>query len=227
MPPPPVTYRVSGYVTHNGAFGLREARVEARVDSATSDVKWAAGDGGFTFDGLSGDVEFLVTKEGYHPVTQHIHVARNLSVDFNLKPFVEILGTYTLTIIAAPDCRDNLPAALQPRTYTAEVTGGGGLRVRLTGANGLSVGGFGGWVTETGVRFDLQHWENIGPLVMERLTPTTVLGIEGTVLTPSRFSLSGVLSGALYIHSFVSGNWGYEEPIAICSSNNHQFLMSP
>jgi hypothetical protein len=219
---------VKGHVSHYGFFSLRGARVEVTVGAA-HDVTLTDADGRFTFDGMpGGDAEITVTKDGYEPSVQRVHVTGDVDVYFALEPFgyIDIRGTYDLEITAAADCRNNLPEAVRTRIYTAVVTEDrGGFLVTLTGAEFLG-NTFHGGMDEQGVWFGTYHSDTTGyNEFVERLTPSTALQIEFIVRpTVSRTKLVGTMEGNLAITS--TELEGRAPPGAYCVSDRHQFLMS-
>ena len=62
------------------------------------------------------------------------------------------------------------------------------------------------------------------PFVIERLTPSTALVIAGEA------GLSGTLNGVIYVVSLVTDRGfqtaDYRNPIAVCRSSAHQFVLS-
>jgi len=182
---------------------------------------------------------FYVSAEGHWTVQQSLNVVADSSLTIELARTPLASGTYTLTISASGDCRHALPETARTRTYSAVVQYdydpwyvGAFLNVTLSGAS-FRVdslgrhGGFYGTPSAEGVSFVLVGDYNRVALtspyvaVVEQLTPTTVLVIAGYA------NLSGTLDGVLHIVSTVAGqDPDYRNPIAVCRSSAHQFVLS-
>jgi hypothetical protein len=225
-------YRVSGHVHGPGKVpiaGALVAVVETPAKRARTDSS-----GFFELDGLAKPWVIVdVTAEGYWPLRSGTDT---LTFDLTRSPLAS--GTYTLTISAGADCRRELPEAARTRTYAAVVgydydpwDVGPYVVVTLSGAN-FRVdgrgrhGGFYGMPSGAGdsVVFVLvANYNSTSPFVavVEQLTPSTALVIAGSA------NMSGTLNGELYIvPTVVAGDPDYQNPIAVCRSNAHQFVLS-
>ena len=154
---PPGTYRVAGLVTESDDLSpVRDARVSAISGGVAGPSTTTSQDGRYRLYGVSGDVDFRVTKDGYEPLAQRQtivdHVVMNARLTL-LRPRPDMSGTYTLTIAASDECGfDTVPAELRMRRYTAVVAQRGNrLEVQLEGAAfAVSASGkgsgFSGWI---------------------------------------------------------------------------------
>ena len=88
---------------------------------------------------------------------------------------------------------------------------------------------FAGWFVDDTVRFVLPDYDAVYtvtgvPFVIERLTPSTALVIAGEA------GLSGTLDGVIYVVPLVTDRGfqtaDYRNPIAVCRSSAHQFVLS-
>ena len=241
-PPGPVApsgYRVSGYVRGPGNVPVTGARVEAPAIAGMIDrhVRQTDGNGFFAIEGLYGNAPFLVTAPGFRPFVRWVDVRDNLSLTVDLAPSLFTAGPHRLTISAAAGCRDGLPEAARTRTYTAVIEDafdywevGTYLWVTLSGASFRqdsrgSHNSFFGAYQQDSVEFFLANYDgrlNTGtPRLVEQLTPSTALVIAGHAKPP------GTLDGDIYVVSTASGqDPDYANPIAVCRSAAHQFVLS-
>lgn len=179
-----------------------------------------------------------LTAPGFRPFVRSVDVNSDLSLTFDLAPSLFTAGPHRLTISAAAGCRDGLPEAARTRTYTAVITDAydywelvAYLWVTLSGASFRqdSRGGhksFLGAYQQDNVEFFLSDYDgliNTGtPRVVEQLTPSTALVIAGHA------KRSGTLDGVIYVVSTASSpDPDYGNPVAVCRSDAHQFVLSP
>ncbi|HEX2340614.1 MAG TPA: carboxypeptidase regulatory-like domain-containing protein [Vicinamibacterales bacterium] len=234
---PAGTFRLAGIVRDSGVpvFG---ARVE--VTSGTGQGLTATTAGTYRLYGVAGDIEVLVTADGYLEQRKRLQVANHLAtVDFDLqlsRSRAEVGGTYTLRVTAAPECSAMLPPEARTRTFTAAVRQEGPrLSVVLEGSRffvdrGRTFNRFSGTAVASHVTFYISgpqdfYYSSYGPDVVEQLTDTTLFTMSGSVVaTVSSASVSGTLDGLV---EAVQGNEpGRLQRIASCRSTGHQFVLS-
>ena len=234
---PSGTYRLMGKV-QDGDLPVRDARVEVLAGTGQGLIN-LTNSVGYRLYGVAGDINVRVTVDGYQEQRKSLSVTSHQTLDFDLvlsRPREEVGGTYTLTVIAAAECREALPEEARTRTYPAVVTQQGPrLTVVLEGANFAVVGGqrfnsYHGTVEPTGITFQLGRYGEFGsyvylPDVLEQLTPQTFVSFSGTTRpTVTRSGLSGVLDGTIETLQGASGR--RFQPIAACTSTIHQFILS-
>ncbi len=234
---PPGTFRLAGIVRESNVpvFG---ARVE--VTSGTGQGLTTTTAGTYRLYGVAGDVEILVTADGYLEQRKRVQVTSHLAtVDFDLQlsgPRAEVGGTYTLRVTAAPECSAMLPPEARTRTFTAVVRQEGPrLTVVLEGSRffvdrGRTFNRFFGTAERSRVTFYISgpqdfYYSSYGPDVVEQLTDTTLFTMSGSALaTVSSASVSGTLDGLV---EAVQGNEpGRLQRIASCRSTAHPFVLS-
>jgi hypothetical protein len=241
---PDGTYRLVGRVT-DGEFpsaGVAGAQVQALSGSAsittTTDTS-----GNYRLYGMRVDSEVHVTRDGYQPLVQTIHLTGHATQNFQLTPIggprLNLAGSYTLTIDAAPGCSgpDALPDDLQHRSYQATVTQNAvNLRVDLTEPRFRLNNGLGNYFTGSaevgGATFTLADYIDYYyfnfrqyPSIAEQLSDGTVLVVAGSVATKGTAAgLSGQLSGSL-THYRTLLPFGFY--LGQCYSTAHQFRLTP
>jgi hypothetical protein len=234
---PPGTFRLAGLVRESSVpvFG---ARVE--VTSGTGQGLATTTAGTYRLYGVAGDVEILVTGDGYLEQRKRLQVANHLAtLDFDLQlsgPRAEVGGTYRLRVTAAPECGAMLPPEARTRTFTAVVRQEGPrLTVVLEGSRffvdrSRTFNRFFGTAERNRVTFYISgpqdfYYSSYGPDVVEQLTDTTLYTISGSVsATVSSAGVSGTLDGLV---EAVQGNQpGRLQRIASCRSTGHQFVLS-
>jgi hypothetical protein len=170
---------------------------------------------------------------GYRSSVQRVNLAdHNTRLDLLLNEeasLARVAGTYTLTLVADPDCTvygKTFPEELRVRAYTAIVTQAGNeLTVTLSGAtfHPNSSAAFRGQVTSPGLAtfWLIDSWYLLfhDGDVVEQLSPETTLTIGGSA-TMSTSTLSGGLNGIL------SFQYHDEPSRSTCASSDHQFRMS-
>ena len=240
---PDGTYRLTGVVVDPGRPGgpVNSARVEVTDGPARGLGTYTGVDGRYALHGVAGDTNLRVTREGYHPRTEHLVVTDHQSLDLDLPilaPLPDLSGSYRLTVAAADTCGATLPAEAMSRTYSAVLSQvGPELTVALSGAtfatiNGWTPNGFRGTVEPTRVRIGLGslgcygYYYGCGPSMLERLTPATFIMPSGSVtLGISPTVLAGELDGTIEIHEPAAGPSLFRRTLA-CPSYRHQFTLS-
>jgi hypothetical protein len=234
---PPGTFRLAGIVRESGV-PVFDARVE--VTSGTGQGLTATSAGTYRLYGVAGDIELLVTKDGYLEQRKRLQVANHLATaDFDLqlsRPRVEVGGTYTLRVTAGPECSAMLPPEARTRTFTAVVRQDGPrLDVVLEGARffvdrGRTFNRFFGTAETSRVTFYISgpqdfYYSSYGPDVVEQLTDTTLFTMSGSALaTVSSGGVSGTLDGL--VEAVQGTQPGRLQRIASCRSTEHQFVLS-
>ena len=231
---PSGTFRLAGTVSHEGA-PLDGARVEVTGGAATLETVSIAGL--FAFYGVTGEVELRITKDGYATQTRRVLVTAHRAEAFELPTIIPILnldGTYTLRIEAAPECRESLPAATRERTYfSTAVQRGSHVTLTLPVPNGFS-----GTVEPHRVAFRLNGYGTdpyrAPSSIFEALYDSTSggggphLALHGSaVVTPGPGGFYGRLDGFIDV-LMMPGYWDYGPPerIARCQSGNHRFELT-
>jgi hypothetical protein len=211
---PTGTFRLTGTVTdgNSSSFRVPNALVEVTPGpiSTTTDSQ-----GQFRLYGVPPDVDVKVTAAGYATVNQSLRLTSHSSISVPLTPSgprMMLSGPYLVEVDTAGGCT-SLPAALQQRSYDADVTTTGSLvevaltepRFRINGTNRGNK--FIGRATATGVIFTLDYYGSYyygyyGPAaypnVAERLSDNTILVVEGTANTSGNSSkVSGLLDGGI------------------------------
>jgi hypothetical protein len=238
---PAGTYRLTGTVVEADAHAGRV--IGARIDVTTgigSGVTAITNSAGiYRLYGVTNGAGLRVTKDGYQPVTLTATVADHHAVQDValplLAPRVTVSGIYTLTIAAADQCGLGLgdgqvPEEARLRTYGATVRQEGPqLWVTLIPASGAPMAaghqGFRGRAEPGGASFYLRWDDGYEPEVAEQLTTSRFLIVDGTVTaTGSANRLAGTLSGTFWIRD--GEHYYSNDPIARCSSESHQFVLS-
>jgi len=165
-------------------------------------------------------------------------------VNFDLissDPLPMVAGTYTLSIVAAADCRASLPANARARTYTALISQTGALlQVVLTGP-GMSnlwspADTFAGSVQPTRAQFTLAQYKGEGsyafspPSILDLLeAPDKYFTFFGSVTaTPTQDGYSGTLDGSLEVIA-LPGPYDLDTKfvrLGSCPSKTHQFVLT-
>jgi carboxypeptidase family protein len=242
---PDGTYRLVGTVQEAG-LPLSDATVTVIGGTGTGASARTDSFGRYKLYGVAGGVQVQVTKPGYDPTTSTISVLTDDVLDFpNMSETggpPALAGTYSLSIVAANDCRSTngtpLAFADRKRTYTAVLTENGpSVQVTLSGADFVVQGGkgnqFGGRASPGHVSFTLAdsntfdyyyYFYSVGnPDVIEQLAANILLSFWGTVdATASASGIAGVFSGNIV--TYPNGSSKITES---CASNHHQFVMTP
>lgn len=233
---PAGTYRLQGRVAEpdGPTVGVAGARVEVTTGAGAGLFTFTDWWGGYWLYGVSGETSLRVTREGYQSATPTVVVADHLTFNVELPlivPRADVSGIYTLTITAADHCRvgpgeGDLPEEIRVRTYTAAVRQEGpGLVVTLSGARFVAGDAqIVGRVEPGRLVFDFNWYDGEGPYVVEQLTDSRLLVLDGIVVAAGPANRhAGTLSGTFRIFG-AGGVW--TTPIAGCSSNSHQFVLS-
>lgn len=236
----PDTWWVLGRV-RDGALGVASARVEVIEGIGTGKSTTTDALGSFRLFGLSGDVGFRASAEGFRTTDMIRRVsAHGTSVDFVLPPAAPprmLTGEWALTFQAAADC-PSLPDAARVRTYRATIEqSGASLRFSLSGAQfaldsnrppALQNTFFGRVVGEsvTLVLTEMQdyyHYYNGTTRydVAEQLGSNSVLAFVGTGTATANGSMfsSGSFSGNISVGPAGSGRTS-------CTRPNHRFSLT-
>lgn len=241
---PAGTYKVGG-VVEDGQVPVPDARVEITAGHAAGlfavTYPSVPSGGSYALLGVSGDTEFRVTKDGYHPLVRTVRVTGHQRINFELTPLTpraDLSGTYTLTISAATDCSGRpLPEDVSSQRYTAVVTQDlSRFTVTLAGANFArddrrTYNGFQGVIEPSRIWLQLQGADFFEedplndsvpdpnapfPDVSVQLTPSTFLFVGGfAVATSSPAGISGTLNGVIQTARWV----GIGEPRGAILSN--------
>jgi hypothetical protein len=231
------TFKTYGWVYDAGVL-VPDARV-AVVEGSATGLATTTGSGGFyNLYGVSGPTDIAVTKPGYVEQTQELTVTHNFqSLAFHLKlsaPREEVGGTYTLTIVAAPECASRLPAEARERRYEAVLTQADArFTATLQGATFYTSGNeryntFSGAVEPGRLTFwiiGIDPYDLFGRHadVLEQLTASTYFSLGGpVVVSGSGARRSGTLDGAIEI---VGAPPRYD-PIAWCESRGHRIELT-
>ena len=240
---PPGTCRVTGLVTESDdSSPVRNARVSAISGGVAGPSTTTGDDGRYRLYGVSGDVDFRVTKDGYEPLIQRQtivdHVVMNARLTL-LRQRPDVSGTYTLTIAASDECGlDTVPAELRMRKYTAVVAQRGNrLEIQLEGAAfAVSASGkgsgFAGWIEPDRLVFSLSPFDSLSYSyyrlfygdIVENLAEARYLVISGEVTAfGSGSEFSGALDGSLEgyrgnIRMYPDREWR-------CASRGHRFTL--
>ena len=216
------TYKVGGYV-EDGEVPVPEARVEVTGGSAAglfAVTRPFPSGGSYTLLGVSGNTQFRITKDGYQPLVQTVHVTGHQQINFDLTPLISranLSATYTLTISAAARCRSMLPEEIRIQTYTAVLAQDlARLTTRLAGASFVgdetrTYNSFEGAVEPARAWFQLRGADfyeedpigDSGPGtdfsdVFVQLSPSTFLVVGGlATVAVSAAGLSGNLNGVI------------------------------
>jgi hypothetical protein len=232
---PAGTYKITGRVL-DGNVGVPDARVEV-TDGAAAGLSTLSSDGGFyALYGLTGTTRLNVSREGYRPLVESVEITgpRYLELRLSLlaRPW-DPSGTYTLTVNAAPECRDVLPEELRDRSYSATVETGSDPRGALITVPGV-VWEYVNWyfwlarIDDNGLTLNADSY--YGPPVVERLGGNKFFLLEtaGTLaraeLVRSPSGMAGTLEATL---SLAAGSvWYSADRIASCRSVNHRMTLS-
>jgi hypothetical protein len=237
---PPDTWWVLGRV-RDGGLGVANARVEIIEGIGTGKSTTTDAMGSFRLYGVSGDVGFRASADGFRTTDMIRRVlAHGTSIDFVLQPAVPprtLTGEWALTFQAATDC-SSLPDAARVRTYRATIEqSGASLRFSLSGAQFALDSNrpprlqntFLGRVVGESVTLVLteaqDYYYYYNPTtrydVAEQLGTNNVLAFVGTGTVTANGSLysSGSFSGTISVGPPASGRTS-------CTRPNHQFSLT-
>lgn len=242
---PDGTYRLVGTV-QEGGLPVSGATVTVIAGTGTGLSAMSDFNGNYRLYGVAGPVQLQVTKPGYDAATNSATISTDDVLNFpNMAETggpPGIAGTYSLSIIAAGDCRVSngvapLATPNRNRTYTATVTENGPtVQVTLSGANFLVQNGvgnqFSGRVSPGHVSFTLQdtggyayyYYYSVGqPQVRELLPGNSILSFWGIAdATLSQAGITGVFYGNIVVYDATS-----LKMMESCLSGKHQFTMTP
>jgi len=224
--------------------GVPLSGVELEVTAGLGTGLTVTADPNFHLYGVGGDVEIRASKAGYDTETRRILVTGHQTIELDLRPSSArpiVAGTYALSIVAAPECRDRLPEAARARAYTAVVSQNGAqLEVVLSGAQLGSAYGpsnsFTGSVELGRTPFYLSAYSGnttatfSPPSVLELLTsPNTYFTFFGSVVTTANeLGYTGSLDGSVEVLTVLGSPWDYGDAysrVALCRSTGHQFTL--
>lgn len=235
---PPGTFKLFGRV-FDANVAVSNARVEVTSGSATG--LWTISrTGSYALYGVAGPTEVTVTKEGYRPHLERLEVSRHLALDVPLAPVAppwDPSGTYTMTITAAPECRDALPEEARARTYPASIAiasyNARRASISFPGTQFVSTNWF-FWeavIHASSLALEAADYVNYGPPLVQRLSPSRYFLVEGTnefaiaeVLRTS-IGLEGPLDATISIREG-NENWFNASRVVTCRSVNHRLTFS-
>ena len=158
---------------------------------------------------------FRVTKDGYQPLVQTIHVTGHQQINFDLTPLIpraNLSATYTLTISAAAHCRSMLPEEARIQTYTAVLRQDlARLTATLAGASFVgdesrTYNSFGGAVEPARAWFQLRGANFYEEDPTGDSGPSTTFSDMFVQLSPSTFLVVGGLARVAVSAASLSGN---------------------
>jgi hypothetical protein len=234
---PAGTYRLTGTVIEADSSGpVTGALVEVTTGVGARLTARTDRTGTYRLYGVSGQTGLRVTRDGYQPTAGTAFVtdqsaSHNIALPL-VAPRADVSGIYTLTITAADECRHGvgegrLPEEARVRTYRAAVRQDGPrVEMTLSGAR-LRSRPILGRLEPGRVVFDLNWYSESGTddrPILEQLAASMFFSVGGGVtatISPSR------LAGAFYGEFHVLDTDRYTaRPIAECSSETHQFVLS-
>ena len=232
---PPGTYRLSGVVRVSNVAGgvVAGAQVQVldgpeRIESVTS------AQGQYVLFGVPGTAQIRITRSGYEPFEQAVHLTQHDVVDFALslsEPLPDFSGTYTLRITLPTPCGAADPGPeFRDRTYTATITQSAfSLVVKLTGAEMVVSSGrgdqFTGTIDASGATFtiDEDFYNYYFPQVVEHHPNGTHIVVGGTASTKRvAEGLVGTLKGSF---TFYPGRPGASRAFAACWAQDIRFAL--
>jgi hypothetical protein len=236
---PPGTYRLMGTVRESvNSRPLHGARVD--VTAGTGQGLTATSQAGvYRLYGVAGDIEVRAVADGYHELRTRLQVTSNAHRELDLNPTgppANVLGTYTLTVAAAPECRTVLPAEALVRPYRATVAPDrDSITVTLDNSRffmdfSRTFNRFDGFALPNGATFYLTgpddfYYTSYGADVLEQLSAATLFAMSGHAnVSVSPTGLSGRLQGLIEV---VQGTRpGNLQRLASCRSNQHEFVLT-
>jgi Carboxypeptidase regulatory-like domain len=226
-------FRLEGNVT-DGGFSLPGVEVSVIEGTGRGLVTQTNSAGAFTLDGVQGQIQLRLRKQGYPDQIEQVNVTVNTRSGFSLgrdaaRP--DYAGTYALTISTAASCAAAIP---QRRTYLATIardssTGPGRINVSLSGADFVkaengTANRFAGVVDPSGgIIFSLGNSDVFSDFdldeVIERLGTVELVigGVATTTGSPQR--ISGPLAGTLGI--VADAETSPRTYLAECKSEGH------
>ena len=227
-------------------YGVRVEVVSGPAAGLAATTDW---NGIAQLFGVSADAQLRLTKDGYDPVVQSVHVSNNSS-DVRVEMLSSaarpsLPGGYQLTINSAP-CADGtvLPEQVRTRVYGARIWNAGAkVMVELDAANfalrycpicGETRGNrFTGQAEVLDARFTLEEYAapfdwNAGvyPNVVEQLPDGRLLVIAGhAIVAPTGGGFAGTLDGSIAIFDSLNIGTDTSVPAASCQSSRHQFIL--
>jgi hypothetical protein len=230
---PSGTFRLNGRVTWlNRDLDGASVQVIAGIGAGLPAV--TAADGSYRLYGVVGDIGLMVSKASYQTIQQATRIDRNTTLNFDMvtnQPLPELVGTYTLQIVADPACAttgsQTLPDSARVRRYSATIEDRGGVNgidVRLSGATFLPqrnlIWGYG---TPNGAILDVNHLDyyyGIGyppPDLGEVLPSGDVYSPSGSIAVSAiGADLVGSLDGAIKVWAVPPGGL-----LGQCTSTHH------
>ena len=247
--PPNNRTSISGNVSDTAFRPLAGARIEV-VDGPQAGLATVAdASGSFTLVGdLDGNTQLRASKDGHVAVTTTpaascppCNPPRYISFSLELvAPSVNIGGNYSLTFTADPACTA-IPSELRTRAYAATVTPTSyrpETSFEVTLANGTFLEHYKSlWIGVAGNYVASWLGDAHGqPGVVERVAPNAYLAIEGSAsgsAAADASTISMTLAGFIEYReqgSEMGTDYACRNvpvgPVARCSSNNHQVLLT-
>ena len=229
------TYRLSGVVRASNVAGGLVGGAQVQVLDGPERLETQTNpQGQYVLFGVPGTAQIRITRDGYQPFEQTVHLTQHASVDFALtlsEALADFSGTYTLRITSPTPCGTSDPGPeFRDRTYTATITQSAfSLAVRLTGADMVvSSGrgdGFKGTAEPSGATFNIDDdfYGYFYPEVVERLPNGTHVVVGGIALTKRvAEGLVGTLNGSF---TYYAGRPGPARPFAWCLSRDIRFAL--
>lgn len=243
-------YRLPVYVGEEQATvpidGVRVEVISGAAAGLASTTDW---DGRAALYGVTEDAQLRISKDGYEPRVQSVHVVNNysgLSVQLlSSGGRVNLPGGYRLTI-SSGSCENGarLPPDATLRTYGARMWNAGlNVIVELDDANFALAycpvchetrgNRFMGQPQPLGARFTLidysppMDWnDGIYPNVVERLANGSLLTIAGrATVAPTAGGFAGTLDGAIAIYADLDLASAGSSPVVVCRSSSHGFTL--
>ena len=224
-------FRLEGIVT-DGGFYLPGVEVSVIEGTGRGLVTQTIGFGAFTLEGVQGQIQLRLRKQGYPEQIEQVDVTVDTRRGFSLgrdaaRP--DYAGTYALTISAAASCAAAIP---QRRTYVATIApdsanGRGRINVSLSGADFVA-NRFPGVVDPSGgIIFSFGNSDVYSDFsldeVIERLGTVELVigGVATTTGSPQR--ISGPFAGTL--GTVADAGTSPRTYLAECKSEGHTLEM--
>jgi hypothetical protein len=219
---PDGTYRMVGLVTEHGLPTSPVVGARVEVTAGMPVVAATDYDGRYRLYGIPPTAEIRVTRDGYQPHVQSVHLTEHATQNFELTlagARLDLAGPYTLTIDIACATSTPVPADVRQRRYAAFLTQSGPtVDVVLTESSRFRINSagrgnrFSGHVDAAGATFRLDDFltdsvwyfaipyePSAYPSVVEQLSSGTILIMSGaTVTRQAADGLSGDLAGSVY-----------------------------
>jgi hypothetical protein len=234
---PAGTFRLSVIAREAGVLAL-DVRVEVLSGRGAGLFDVTPDNGRYDIYGVEGDTLIRISGSGYIDDIRRLTVTEHMVVNVDLvptRPGPPSGGTHTLTIAAAPECRDALPEDLRTRKYVAVVGQlGPEITVTLHGADfqysrSSTRNRFSGQMDGAGSKalFSLGLHDGFyypEPEVVESLGGSRFLMFVGRADTlVSQNAFAGVLDGSIELWEVT---FYTSRQLAACRSSQHLFVLS-